>query len=493
MPGTTGTRFRLKTKNKMILRPYQSNIIDQTKDQFRQNNRRIIIQLPTGGGKTAIFSAISKMAIDRGNSILIITHRKELLSQSGSTLTKFDLTGQELTAKTKKIEPGILYVGMVETIKSRINKPGYLEFVRSFKIIIIDECHIQNFNKIFESVLPEQFVIGVSATPFRDGKMEPLSKYYDHIIQGVSMKELIDGGYLVNALSYGIPIDLSQVRITAGEFNEKDLGELYDDNFKYVGAVDQYLKHTPGTKFLGFAPTVKNSIELCRQFNAHGIECGHLDALTPDDERREILNDYNEGRLLGIINVGILTTGFDQPDIETIIIYRATKSLPLFLQMCGRGSRPWENKDHFNILDFGNNIGRHGFWQDERVWSLDIKPTKKKSEKIGEFPIKECPNCGALIRSNASVCDHCGYVFPINAKDEKNAKLVLLTPSEINRMAEYASISELEDMRKAKGYKIGWVIHKLKSLKEYEEYAQLKGYKKGWAWYQFSKKSYGKY
>lgn len=471
----------------MKLRPYQEEILSKIRLSMAAGNKRIVMQLATGGGKTAMFAAISKMAVDKGNSVLIITHRKELLSQSGGTLSRFELKASELTAKTKKIEHGILYVAMVETIKARISKPGYDAFVKSFKIIIIDECHLQNFNRIFESLNSDQYVIGATATPYRDGKMKELKEYYDDIIQGIQISELIEAKYLSPAISYGFEVDLSNVRITAGEFNEKDLQEVYDENSIYVGAITNYLQHANGTKFLAFCPTVKNSESLCNQFNEAGISARHLDATTPANERDAILQAYNKNEFKGLCNVGILTTGFDQPDVETIILYRATKSLPLFLQMCGRGSRIAPGKEKFNILDFGNNIGRHGFWQADRNWTLSNPETKKRKEKKGEYKIKICEDCGAMVPASTRICPHCGFEFPApeEKKSIKIASLKLLTPTQINRLAELATVQELEEIRIAKEYKVGWVLYKLKTFNQFKEYEKLKNYKRGWAEYQW--------
>jgi superfamily II DNA or RNA helicase len=484
----------------MQLRNYQSEMLVRIKEQFAAGNKRVIMQLATGGGKTAMFSAIAQMAVEKGNSVLVITHRRELLGQSGGTLGKFGLKAELLTARTKKIEPGILYVGMVETIKARIEKEGYLEFVKSFKIIVIDEAHIQNFNAIFEMLDQSQYVIGATATPYRDGKMRPLKDDYDVIVPGIQINGLIQEGFLTKAVSYGFTVDLSDVRITGGEFNEKDLQAVYDEDKLYTGAVTQYEKFTAGTKFLAFAPTVLNSIRLAEEFNQAGIATAHIDAGTPDEERRTILADFAANKYKGLVNVGILTTGYDQPDIETIIIYRATKSLPLFLQMCGRGSRPSPGKNKFTIIDFGNNVGRHGFWQADREWSLDIAETKKRKEKEAP-PVKECKVCGALIPLNSRVCPECGAEIPMTEKEKKAAALVLLddskeaqmdkyrrmSPSRLQAKAEFATVSELEIMREAKGYKQGWVCHKLKTLERFTAYEQLKGYRKGWARLQYER------
>jgi len=363
----------------VTLRNYQQSMLNLIKNIFSTGKKRVIMQLPTGAGKTALFSAISKMAIDKGSSVLVITDRGELLSQSGNTLARFGLRPELLTAKTKQLTSGNLYVGMVETIKRRIEKPDYEKFVQSFDLISIDECHIQSFNRIFDSLTVFQYVIGATATPIRSGKMRELKDDYDAIATGVQIHELIETGYLSRVETFGVQVDLSKVRTLAGEFAPDDLEKVYEK--QNSGAVENYIRHTPNRKALIFCATVKNSIEITAKFNQAGISAKHIDANTPEQVRAGILADFDRGAFLVLSNVGILTKGYDCPTIEVIILYRATKSLPLFLQMCGRGSRVATGKDKFTILDFGNNVLRHGFWEESRYWSLENEPVKKKSAK----------------------------------------------------------------------------------------------------------------
>ena len=475
------------------LRPYQEEMLIRIKLEFSKGNRRIVLQLPTGGGKTAMFSSISKMAIDKGNSVLIITDRKELLKQSGNTLELFGVTPFLLTSKTRALQPGSLCVAMVETIKARLHKSDYVSFIGAFKIIIIDECHKNAFNRIFEHLQPEQYVIGATATPYRDGKMRELKQDYDVIVEGVQISKLQELGFLSNVTSYGVPVDLSSVKITSGEFNPADLEIMYSKCELFSGAVMNYQKHTPGTKALAFSPTVATSELLCAEFVKAGILATHLDAETPSAERDRILAEFAAGRITVLCNVGILTTGYDCPDIETIILYRATKSLPLFLQMCGRGSRVAQGKSGFSILDFGNNIKRHNFWQADRIWSLD-NPKKKKRNKEEQdyYPIKYCPECEAMIQASLKICPECGYEYPVNEKERMMAELQVLSPTQINRLAEFASIRELEEIREAKGYKVGWVLHKLKDIDQFKQYEKLKNYKRGWHIYAWRTMQNGK-
>lgn len=465
----------------MELREYQKKAIVKIREAFLNNQNAVILQLPTGGGKTVIFSEIAKQTASKGNSVLVITDRVELLKQAGGTFEKIGITANYLTSKTKQIEMGGIWVAMVETIKRRLHRKDYVAFVQSFDLIIIDEAHKQSFNRIFEAVNEKQRIIGATATPYRSGSMKPLKNYYDTVIVGEQIPELISTDFLSPAVHYGVPIKgINSIKITAGEFDQKQVEKLYDDATLYGGVIKNYVKHCNNKKALLFTASIANSVKLVAEFNKNGIDAIHIDGETPKPIREQILLDFKNGKYRVLSNVGVLTTGYDEPSIEVIITYRPTRSLPLWLQMCGRGSRIFEGKEAFIILDFGENTKRHGFWDAERTWTLDlVKPPKKK----GIAPIKECPNCGALVPVNAQICEYCQHEFPQKkAKSPIEVVLEKLTPGEINR-ADW-NVYELEEIRKIKGYKVGWVLRRLKSRADFDDYARLKGYAKGWVFYQ---------
>ena len=211
----------------------------------------------------------------------------------------------------------------------------------------------------------------------------------------------------------------------------------------------------------------------------------HLQFLT------SVLKRYYNNEFKVLCNVGILTTGFDCPDIETIILYRATKSLPLFLQMVGRGSRVTEFKKSFTILDFGNNCIEHGFWHDDRQWSLDKKDKKKRGKK-DVAPVKFCPECGAILPVNARECEFCGYVYPSKEKEREYKILQIIDDKRkesIFLSDEETTIEDLITFAELKKYNQRWVWYQLKTLKQFIEYGKLKGYKNGWAFRQFSERS----
>lgn len=478
----------------MILRDYQIKAINDIREVFASGKRRVILQLPTGAGKTVVFTAIAKKTIKNNKSVLVITDRTELLTQAGNTFLKFDLTPEYLTAKTKTITPGHLFVAMSETLKRRLKKSDYITFIQSFSLIIIDECHKASFDIIFNHLDNEQYVIGATATPERKGKIQPLAKLYQKIVSGPAISSLIPD-YLVNAEYFGLNLDYSKVKMKAGEFDADAIHQYLEKNKVFDGIVENYLQHAMNKKTLLFSASVKTSKMICDILNDAGISSRHLDANSTD--RDEILLDFKQGKFKVLCNVGILTTGYDEPGVEAIILNRATTSLPLYLQMCGRGSRLFADKNNFTILDFGGNIQRHDFWHIDREWSLDIKKSKKK----GELIMKTCPDCGCFLYGTAKSCD-CGFTFPakicencnhVNPQhrdtciicssellttDEK-IKIMLekITPKEVDTLGVY----QLEQYRVLKGYKIGWILHKLKTFENFKKYEQLKKYKKYWA------------
>lgn len=410
------------------------------------------------------------------------------MKQSDNKLSEFGLVPFLLTANTKVIENNSVCVAMVETIKRRLEKYDYKKFIQSFDLLIIDEAHKCSFDRIFNNLTTNQYVIGATATPYRSGKMPELKEFYDKIINVCQVKYLVDNKFLSSPTLYGVPVDLSSVKIKAGEFDENDMQNLYSSEKLYTGLKENIAAHCKGEKILIFAPTIATSKLIVSDIEG----AKHFDCYMNDTERNEILNWFETTDNAILSNVGILTTGFDCPTIQTIILYRATKSLPLYLQMCGRGSRVTANKSEFKIMDFGNNLSRFGYWENDRDWSLENDKKPKKQEKK-PAPVKNCPSCDALLFASAKTCKYCGYEYPDESKKESERIFTILeklTPSEVQRFANDCNVFELEEIRKIKNFKLGWICHKLKTYNEFLEYEKLRGFKKGWAKFNYEK--YGK-
>jgi superfamily II DNA or RNA helicase len=311
-----------------------------------------------------------------------------------------------------------------------------------------------------------------------------MSDFYDDLIHEIDTPELIEIGKLNPAKSYGIPIDLSGLKKSGEDY---DTASYYSENKIYKGVVSNYEKHARWTKTILFASNIESSKEVCREFVQMGYKAKHVDGGMSKQERSEIFDWFDKTPDAILCNCGIATAGFDQHDIATVILYRATTSLPLFLQMCGRGSRlsPQTGKTHFNILDFGNNIHRHGFWEEPREWKLKYV---KKSNKESASPLKECQKCFALNYASARTCQTCGEDFPKTEKEEREE----IELQELNRLTTTGrrisslSVNELTILQRAKKLKSAFVWRVLRSMGEsyIRYYADCMHYSDGWIYRQ---------
>lgn len=391
----------------MILRPYQETGLQKVSQKLL-THRKIVYQLATGGGKTITFSAISKRYIEKsGKSVLILVHRKELLQQTRRTLyNAYGISAQIIIAGMKTIPPAAVYVGMVESVMRRLDR------IRNIGLVIIDECHNLSFAKVHEH-FPEQYIIGFTATPLTGNKKKPLKDYYEDIVCGVDIPELIEQGSLCQNITFAPKdtVDKSKLKIKNGEYDE-GLMALEFSKAKHISTtVEAYQKWCAGTKCLIFNCSIQHSVLVNDAFIAAGLPSKHLDSTQPPAIRDEIVNWYKTTPDAILNNVAILTTGFDAPDTEAVIMNRATLSMPLWLQCTGRGSRPTDAKSAFTIIDLGSNAITHGDWCDSRDWE-NIFFNPPQPGKDGVAPVKHCPQCDAIIAASTRICKFCGHEFP---------------------------------------------------------------------------------
>jgi superfamily II DNA or RNA helicase len=451
---------------KIELRPYQNSLISDLRTSIIKGHRKIVLCAPTGSGKTIMFTYMVSEHIKKGGNVLILTHRKELLKQAGSSFELFGLKPEFIRAGKKSNLSAKLHVGMIETIHRREK-----DFISEKTLIIIDEAHISSFNKIFQYISTNTIVIGATATPYRKGTDAiGLDTFYTDIVQGVDTPDLIELGFLSSADSFGVKIDLSKAKKKGDDY---DTSKLYSESRLYQGVVSNWQRLTPNKKTILFASNVKSSREVCKEFNDNGIEAMHIDGETPDNEREHALSWFENTDGAVLCNCGILTAGYNCPDIEVIILYRATTSLPLFLQMVGRGSRITPTKKKFTILDFGNNIHRLGFWQDPRTWTLK-KVEQRKNDKQDASFIKMCHKCGAIVAPSTKICPHCGTELKKELKEEL-AELEKLSPRE-----KYNQDLKTKAIMCKNGLMNGFaVLHSLTDIEQARDFIALMGYKPG--------------
>jgi len=467
------------------LREYQNESVAKLRENITSNKKRNILCAPTGSGKTVMFCFMTYNAVQRGKRVLIITDRIELLTQAGGTLSDFGLKPIEISPKRKLTSlNGVLYVGMAQTISRRIKETMYQEFFSKLDLIIIDESHKQTFNSLLDYISESCVVIGATATPYRDKNQKSLDEFYQDIVEVVKISSLIDLGFLAKPNSYGVKVDLSDIKISKGDYDEKQVGDKFTEIKLYDGVYENYTRITPNKKTIIFASNIESSKVLVQKFKEANLPIEHIDGNTPQGERKRILNWFRTTPNAMISNVGILNAGFDCPDIDVVILYRATMSLPLFLQMVGRGSRTTKSKSEFTILDFGNNIQRHGFWEQDRVWSL-----KKKKKRDGIAPVKDCPKCLALLPASTRDCPYCQHHFEPTVTEKEQAviaELSKLTYAQVKNEVIGADFKKLEMIAQAKGYKKSWIYYHLSTESDLMAYAEYKGYHQNWVLHQLS-------
>jgi superfamily II DNA or RNA helicase len=462
----------------ITLRPYQQTGIDDIRSQLRAGHKRIVYQLATGGGKTVIFAHIIRNLVRNNLRCMIVSNRCELLTQTGGTFASIGIQTENITAASRNIPRGLVSIAMIETLKRRLkSRLEFQMYVRGLDVVIIDEAHICAFDSLFAYLSPACIVLGFTATPIRFGKMPELGQYFTSLVHGPDIASLISDNYLSHPRYYGVPVALGSVRISHGEFDEADLQKIYTSSEVFGGLRDNLSRHGAGRKTIIFCPTVETSKQVAAE-----IGCLHIDGTESPENRRRILGEFHSRPDAIISNVGILTTGYDHPPVSRIVLYRATKSLPLFLQCCGRGSRVCQGKDDFMVLDFGNNILRHGFWHTERTWKLENDRTRKvNADREDIFPIKDCPQCGALVATNTRICPECGYAWTVSETERRIVELQEMEYGAImQKVKAGASVQELEQIRSARGYKIGWLLRQLQTKDQFREYATLRGYKPYW-------------
>ncbi len=333
-------------------------------------NHRLLYQLPTGGGKTVIFSEITSRYIKKYNQkVIVLTHRIELCKQTSATLKSFGIHHKVIDSSVKKLvrkEVYSCYVAMVETLKNRI-KDGFLN-PEQIGLVIIDEAHHNSFHKLL-SKFSNATIIGVTATPFSSDINLPMRKHYDELVIGENIVSLIDQGFLAKPKSYRYDVELNTLQTGIhGDFTVSTSDELYSSPAMLDLLVHAYRTHAKNKKTLIFNNGIFTSRKVCQIFNDLGYPAKHLDNKTPPAERAEILKWLKKTKGAILSSVSILTTGFDEPTVQAVILNRATTSLTLYHQMIGRGSRRLPQKKTFSIIDLGNNMDRFGEWNAPVDW-----------------------------------------------------------------------------------------------------------------------------
>tara|TARA_B100000809_G_scaffold247024_1_gene275602 strand:- start:6622 stop:8145 length:1524 start_codon:yes stop_codon:yes gene_type:complete len=357
---------------KKVLYEYQQKGMDKIFDTLEKSpdNYNLLYQLPTGGGKTVIFSEIaSRYLASTDKKILILTHRVELCKQTSEMLAGFDVKNKIISSNVKELpdqDEYSCFVAMVETLNNRL-KDDVMD-IEDIGMVIVDEAHFNSFRKLFH-YFEGCIMLGVTATPLSSNVKLPMYQNYNELIVGESIQFLINKGFLSSPTTYCYDVGLSSLKIGAnGDYTVRSSDLLYGDDPMLENLVVAYEENSKNKKTLIFNSGINTSLGVYDSFKKAGYDIQHLDNKNSPTERKDILAWFKNTPNAILTSVGILTTGFDEPSVDTIILNRATKSLTLYYQMIGRGSRIFNGKNKFTILDMGNNVARFGAWNAPVDW-----------------------------------------------------------------------------------------------------------------------------
>lgn len=453
---------------KVELRDYQADVIEQARQSLRRV-RRVLIQAPTGAGKTVLASFMVGQTTAKAQAAWFICHRAELVEGASKTFTKFGQPHGLVAAGYPTNASALAQVCSIQTLVNRLDQ------MKAPRLAIVDECHhcsATQWAKVIAWLHASgSLIVGLSATPRRlDGR--GLDAHFDDLVLGPEPGWLIENGHLAPYRIFAPPgPDMAGVRKQMGDYAKGDASERMDKPKLLGDIVEHWRAKAGGLRTVAFGVTVAHSQHIAERFTAAGIPAAHLDGGTPKAERKRIITDYAEGRLRVITNVDLFGEGFDlaaiaQRDVtvDCVIQARPTQSLSLHLQQVGRALRPQPGKVAI-ILDHAGNTQRHGLPDDEREWLLQGKPKGKKAANDNEAPPPiTCSGCFNQIRRPAPPdCPHCGKRLAPEVKPmtEAEGQLVEVTDAmkkaiRAQRIKEEAECKSLDDflaLGKSRGYK----------------------------------------
>ena len=427
----------------ITLREYQQDLYQKTVDAFRQGNKRVLVTVGCGAGKSYIFA---KMAERTKGPVLVLTHRRELLDQTGRLFQEHGINAR------------------VEMVLTEANRLGQHERP---SLIITDEAHLSRSNS-WMKVLDyyDTYTVGFTATPIRlDGK--PLGDIYSALVTGVSVRWLIDNHRLA-PYEYYAPtvVETDGLRVQAGDYVVKDLEQLMSDRAIYSDVLKSWERLAKGQKTIAYCVSVKHAQETAKMFTEAGYPAVEIDGSTPPKKRLQIMDDFRNGKIMVLCNVGIISEGVSIDDVTCCLLLRPTESHALYWQQGMRAMRYQPGKVA-TIIDAVGNYTRNPLFDADVEWSLTQSVRKKpRVNDEGDFVIRTCPSCFKVFKT-APVCPYCGTEYPLHPREIKahqDIELARITAQEAERVAEAKkaarreqgkakTFEELLAIGRAKGYK----------------------------------------
>ena len=401
----------------MLLRPYQEVAINDAADALDKHGNTLVVA-PTGAGKTIMLSALVGKRRGVSKDVLILQHRDELVSQ---TSTKFQRVNPELSASyvnaSQKDWGGDAVFAMVQTLSRHNN----LEQMPKVDLIVVDEAHhtvADTYQRIINAAKKANEgvqVVGFTATPNR-GDKKGLRDVFTNCSHQIEIATLIREGFLVPPKTFvvdvGVQDELRDVRKTASDFDMADVEKIMNRRAINKRVVEEWLDKAGDRKTIVFCSTIRHAEDVCEEFVRQGVIAHVVTGNTPSDEREEILHDLAHGETQVVVNVAVLTEGFDAPPVSCVVLTRPCSYKSTMVQMIGRGLRtvdqeefPGVVKTDCIVMDFGTSVLTHGSLDD----SVDLDGAGEAT--AGDAPEKVCPECDSIVPLGVRECPFCGHMF----------------------------------------------------------------------------------
>lgn len=410
----------------MKYRQYQQEAHNALFKYFKESNGNPLIVAPTGSGKSLIIAGIT-MAVTYGRPtirVLVLTHQKELIAQNFDKLTTVwpDAPAgiNSASLNSRRFDDQIIFA----SIQSVAN---HAENLGRFALVIIDEAHMiaadgeGQYNKLIEGLRelnPSLRVVGLTASPYRlkSGHLIGDNTLFTDIAHEIEIKPLILSGFLSRLVPKRTEtqINVEGVKKRGGEFIAGDLEDAADEST--TAAIPEILSHGQSrNSWIVFCCGVRHAHHVNDLLIENGVASAVITGETSQELRDANINAFKQGALKCLVNVNVLTTGFDAPKVDLIAVLRPTLSTGLYVQMLGRGMRIADEKHNCLVLDFAGNTERHG--------PIDCirKGHKKQSDEPGVAPVKTCPDCATIVHASLMICPECGHAFPVKEKVYKEA------------------------------------------------------------------------
>ena len=442
---------------------YQKNLVVRTRKSLTKGHKGVLIQSPPGSGKSVVIAEIARLTTDKGNRVMFLVHRKELVEQITETFKANEVNLDLCT---------IMTVTKVANRLMQLPKPS---------LIITDETHhsrAKTYRNIYDyySDVPR---LGFTATPWRmNGK--GFEDIYSEMVEGKSVKWLIENKRLAPYEYYSIPeADIAKLqKSSTGDYTNKSIEKALKSTI-FGDVVENYVKVASGQKTILYAHSIEYSQKFADEFKNAGIKAVHVDSKTPSAERDEIMNDFRSGKIKVLCNVDLISEGFDVPDCTCVIMARPTDSLVLYLQQSMRCMRYQPNKTA-TIIDHVANYTRHFLPDTDREWNLKgfDKKRKKQQRNENEIAIKECPNCFGVMESKSLIendfhCPYCNFKIEVIKADKEVIDATLSKLDSDSLTVSYEKINIIKKY-KQKDKK------ELTSIEDWYLYAKAHNFKDGW-------------